>query len=92
MNFRALKAASDEALNEISKYVKKNGSNNVLQSIENQMKFISSEAGSGVNPKEKLSEGRQFTYGILSSREFSSPEELIIKEKLDNVTEQLNRL
>ena len=92
MNLNNLKDASDEALLEISKYIEKNGSNNVLRSIEEQMKFISAAAKNGENPKHKLANGRQFTFGILSSRELSSPNELKIKEKIDKVTEQLVKI
>ena len=92
MTLDNLKDASDEVLQEISAFVENNGKNNLLKSIEEQMKFISSAAKSGNNPKDKLPDGRQFTFGILSSRELSSPEELKIKKKIDVVTEQLNKV
>ena len=92
MGLDNLQDASDIALCEISKYLQKSGKNDALKSIEEQMNFISTAAKSGVNPKYKLPNGRQFTFGTLSSRELSSPEELEIKKKIDVVTEQLSKV
>jgi hypothetical protein len=34
----------------------------------------------------------EFTFGIISSREFASPEELVVKEKLNRVSTKLREL
>jgi hypothetical protein len=50
------------------------------------MQFIRDHAAAGNNPANKLPLGRAFTYGILSSREFVSPEEMILKGLIDEVS------
>lgn len=60
-----------------------------IQSILTQLEFIAHCASQGQNPRNSLPEGRSFTYGIISSREFSSPEELELKKYLTAVDEEL---
>lgn len=60
-----------------------------IQSILAQLKFIADCAKQGKNPRNSLPEGQAFTYGIISSREFASPEELELKKYLTAVDKEL---
>lgn len=56
-----------------------------FQSIVAQLQFIQTCAAKGFNPLDELASGKTFTYGIISSREFASPEEMKLKQYLDQV-------
>ena len=73
----------------VSTFEKLNGKSPVLDSIRAQMTFIFDEAECGENPMESIGPDRPFTFGILSSREFASPDELKLKAKLNRVAELL---
>jgi hypothetical protein len=60
-----------------------------MQSILAQLNFIADCAKEGKNPRNSLPEGKTFTYGIISSREFASPEELELNEYLTAVDMEL---
>lgn len=60
-----------------------------IQSILAQLNFIANCAKQGKNPRSSLPEGQAFTYGIISSREFASPEELELKKYLTAVDKEL---
>jgi len=45
----------------------------------------------GKSPVDELEDGKKFTFGILASREFASPEELLVQEKIDSLTKILIR-
>jgi len=89
MSYKNLTMAAEEVLMELSLFINKNGSNPQLDSIRNQMLFIKKHSEKNINPVKMLDLDREFTYGIISSREFSSGEEMRIKEKLNDVSDQL---
>jgi hypothetical protein len=60
-----------------------------MQSIPDQLKFIADSEKKGKIPRNSLPEGKTFTYGIISSREFASPEELELNEYLTSVGMEL---
>lgn len=62
-----------------------------MQSILAQLNFIADCAKEGKNPRTSLTEGKTFTYGIIASREFASPEELKLNEYLTAVDLELYR-
>lgn len=90
MHFERLAEAASAAIFEIRNFITQHGSAPALDSIESQMRFIYDSALSNRNPLEMVSKDSSFTYGILSSREFASPDEMEIKKKLDRVTELLS--
>ncbi|GAB2528837.1 immunity protein Tsi6 family protein [Microbulbifer agarilyticus] len=89
MKLPEIEQRASDALQAVLAHEKKYGSTPVLKSIKNQMKFIRDCASAGKNPIRELPEGQTFTFGILSSREFSSPEELQVKEELNRVSRLL---
>jgi hypothetical protein len=89
VNYKKLSESSKKALTEFSLRQVPTIDSAVYDSIIEQMKFITYEAGLGNNPREQLPEGKTFTYGIISSRSFASPEELRLKQLLDEVTSLL---
>lgn len=64
-------------------------SNPSHQSILKQIEFIIKCAAKGKNPTEELPAGQTFTYSVIASREFSSPDELAIKKRLDEMSQAL---
>jgi hypothetical protein len=50
------------------------------------MVFIRDNAAAGKNPSKELTSGTKFTYAILASRELASPDELVLKDSIDEVT------
>ncbi|MCS6234260.1 hypothetical protein G3495_03785 [Shewanella baltica] len=60
-----------------------------VTSMLNQIDFIIQHAEKGNNPILQLKAGQTFTYSVLASRELSSPDELKIKELLDDVSEEM---
>ncbi len=85
MKLDPLLEASNNALDEIENLISKNGSNDALNSIKDQIEFIKKHAENGINPKSQLGDNK-FTYPIISSREFANPDEMILQNKLDKVT------
>ena len=63
-----------------------------MDTIESQLEFIEKHAVNEKNPVKMLSPDQKFTYGIISSRELASPDEMILKEKLNQVTNNLRDL
>ncbi|HED17556.1 MAG TPA: hypothetical protein ENI64_12175 [Gammaproteobacteria bacterium] len=90
MDYRMLAECSDTAIKKIFQQINDEGSSEVLESIKQQMIFIRDNALEGKNPALALEAGRQFTYGILASREFASPKELELKEYIDKVSRVLD--
>jgi hypothetical protein len=90
MNFKKLVGAANDALSKIAAFEAKNGESPVHDSIKAQMKFIRDAALASKNPNMELEKDRQFTYAILASREFASPEELVVKLSLDVVSKLLD--
>jgi len=64
-------------------------SNPMHKSILKQIDFIIKCAEKGNNPTEELPTGQTFTYSVIASREFSSPEELAIKNRIDEMSQEL---
>ena len=61
----------------------------VLESIIKQVEFIYDCASKELDPRKNLPKGKAFTYGVLSSKNFTSPEELKLKEQLNNLDDEL---
>ncbi|WP_153039159.1 immunity protein Tsi6 family protein [Microbulbifer sp. Q7] len=89
MNYSDVEDCADRALEAVVGLESKHGKSPVLESIKNQMIFVRDNARVGKNPVDELPDGKSFTFGILSSREFASPEELLVKEKLNRVARLL---
>lgn len=85
MNYQDLSTAANKVITEIDRNKLRFISENTKESIKNQMIFIKSYADQKIDPRSQLN-GSKFTYGIISSREFASPEELEVKELIDNVS------
>jgi hypothetical protein len=85
MNFKELSAAAQNVIAEIDSSKLRFISEVTKQSIKNQMIFVCEFADRGIDPRTQL-DGRQLTYGIISSREFASPEELEVKKLIDRVS------
>lgn len=85
----SLASAVKDALVELDKLIENHGTSSILESIKHQLQFIQQKAEEGKDPVDELRDGKKFTFGILASREFSSPEELVVQEKIDSVTEIL---
>lgn len=90
MNYQKLSAAASKVIMEIESDKLSYTSDGTKQSIKNQMIFIKKYADQNIDPRTKL-DGNQFTYGIISSREFSSPDELEIKALIDDVSKILDK-
>lgn len=58
-------------------------------SILNQLEFIIKYSEQLLDPKSQLKSGETFTYSIAASREFTSPNEIAIKEHLDQVSREM---
>lgn len=86
MDYKALFAAANDVIHAIDAQPPQYASKNVLTSIKNQMLFIRDHAAVGNDPAKELPSGKAFNYGILSSREFASPEEMILKDLIDEVS------
>jgi|GEM_PF-2477184 len=86
MDYKALCTAAEKVIVAIDMQPPQYASAGVLASIKNQMVFIRDNAAIGKNPSKELTSGKKFTYGILSSREFASPDELVLKELIDAVS------
>lgn len=86
MDYEELYTAANNVILAIDNNLPEYASKNVLISIKNQMLFIRDHAAAGNNPAKELPLGKAFTYGILSSREFASPEEIILKGLIDEVS------
>ncbi len=90
MDYEALSVSAEAAINKLEKYTNKVGSTGVLESITKQLIFIRDKAVEGKNPLFELEEKKYFTYRILASKEFASPEELEIKKSIDYVSRILD--
>lgn len=85
MNYKKLSLAAGEVIKEIEGSKLRFISEGAKESIKNQMIFIKEYADKAIDPRTQLN-GNKFTYGIISSREFSSPEELEVKAMIDEVS------
>ena len=90
MDFVKLKEQVDLVLDHIDAYTEKYGSSAALESIRNQMIFIGENARKKVNPVPEMGDDKKFTYAIIASRELASPDELVLKEAIDEVSSLLD--
>jgi hypothetical protein len=90
--FEVLANSAREAINEMYALSKKVGHSSWMDSIQPQLEFIEGHAANKMNPVKMLAPDQEFTYGIVSSRELASPDEMILKEKLNLVTRNLREL
>lgn len=86
MDYDALCTAAEKVITAIDTQPPQYASKNILTSIKNQMVFIRDNAAVGKNPSKELASGTTFTYSIISSRELASPDELVLKGLIDDVT------
>ncbi|WP_215396943.1 hypothetical protein [Rheinheimera oceanensis] len=91
MDYQALYTAANNVVVAIDIRTLQHASPDILASIKNQMIFIRDNAAAGRNPSDELAPGAKFTYAILASREFASPEELVLQDLIDKVTSILIR-
>lgn len=89
MDYNALCNAATNVIVAIDTQAPQYASANVLTSIKNQMVFIRDNAAAGKNPSKELASGTKFTYGILASRELASPDEVILRDLIGEVTKIL---
>jgi hypothetical protein len=90
--FESLAKSARDAIREVHQLSQKIGHNDWMDSIKSQLEFIEKHAINERNPVKMLSPDQEFTYGIISSRELASPDEMILKEKLNQVTSNLKDL
>ena len=90
--YGALVSSTIEALEELENFEIHGSSYPWAESIRNQIEFIKTHAENNKNPVKELSDGEAFNYSIISSRNLTSPEEMVLKSKLDCVTENLRNL
>ncbi|EIK46963.1 hypothetical protein O59_000984 [Cellvibrio sp. BR] len=89
MNLLNVERAALQAIDKFTNQKIINTNDPSIQSILAQLNFIASCAKQGKNPRSSLPEGKSFTYGIISSREFASPDELELKKYLIEVDKEL---
>ncbi|MCD1597485.1 hypothetical protein [Rheinheimera aquimaris] len=89
MNYQALQLAAEQVIAAIDKTKPSCVSVDVLASIKRQMEFICKHAAAGDNPSAELPAGVKFTYAVLASRELTSPDELTLQAKINEVTRLL---
>lgn len=92
MSLEKLASAALSAREEIKRLAESSGNQPWMNSVNSQMEFIERKAKNGENPVKCLNRNEEFTYGIISSRELSSPDEMKVKEKLNKVSEILRSL
>jgi hypothetical protein len=90
--YGALVSSTIEALEELGNFETHGSYYPWAESIRNQIKFIRTRAEDKKNPIKELGDGEVFNYSIISSRNLTSPEEMVLKSKLDRVTENLRNL
>ncbi len=90
MNYVELAERADTAIQKLQEFIDNNGSTDVLESIKEQMLFIKGKALTKKNPAYELENNQKFTYAILASREFASPQELELKEYINKVSRILD--
>ena len=91
MNCQALQLAAEQVITAINKIAPASICVDVLASIKRQMEFICKHAAAGNNPSAELPAGVKFTYAVLASRELTSPDELTLQDKINEVTRLLIR-
>ncbi|WP_369983876.1 hypothetical protein [Thalassolituus sp.] len=91
-DFEILANSAREAINEMYALSKKVGHYSWMDSIKPQLEFIESHAADKRDPLKMLAPDQEFTYGIVSSKELASPDEMMLKDKLNLVTRNLREL
>lgn len=89
MNYQALQLAAEQVIAAINNPPSAGISVDVLASIKRQMEFICKHAAAGSNPSAELPTGVKFTYAVLASRELTSPDEMTLQAKINEVTRLL---
>jgi len=74
MSVRELEVAAQKADRSVSEIEKYRGASDAIDSVGKQMKFIARKASEGRNQVQELN-GNKFTYSLIASKEFDSPEE-----------------
>jgi len=91
MSMRELEVAAQKAYRSVSEIENSRGASDAIDSIRKQMQFIARKASEGKNPVQELN-GNKFTYSLIASKEFDSPEEKFSKNDLDIVSDLLDSL
>lgn len=89
MDYKTLSTAANKVIVAIDTQAPQYASPDILASIKNQMVFIRDNAAVGKNPYKELAAGIKFTYAVLASRELAGPDELFLKDSIDEVTKIL---
>lgn len=89
MNFILLTKKAKIAKNKISVSGVIDQNSPSILSILQQLDFIINFSGQGIDPKAQLKTGQTFTYSVIASREFCSPDELDLKKYLDDVSREI---
>ena len=90
--YDSLVSSAVAALEELKKFENQSSSYPWVESVKNQIEFIKTHAENRKNPVKELSNRKTFNYGIVASRDLTSPDEEILKDKLDDVTENLQNV
>jgi len=90
MDYRNLAESANTSIQKLQEFIESNGSSDTLESIKQQMTFIRDNALEDKDPSLELNSSQKFTYAILSAREFSSPQELELKEYINKVSRILD--
>ncbi len=93
MIFKELEDGATKAIDMLEEYFKLNQDMKFITTIITQMEFIQKCAKVHIDPlKAVLEQNKPFTFGILSSKNFASPQELAMKEQLDIVSELMEKV
>ena len=76
----------------MDKFIKRNGDRVIFKPIREQLNFILMHAKENQNPIDHLEKNQKFTFGVITDREFSSPEELRLKESFDRIFDELKKI
>jgi len=90
--YELLISSAIAALEELRKFENRSSSYPWAESFRNQIEFIKTHAENRKNPVKELSNRKTFNYGIVASRDLTSPDEEVLKDKLDDVTENLQNV
>jgi len=92
MSYENLYLSSKMALKKIDEFEEKNGNWSIFETIRAQIIFINTHAYEKKNPVAYLKENQSFTFGVISSKEFSSPDELNLKKYFDKIFDDIRSI
>lgn len=94
MTFKQLATECEQAYKMLKEYQEKCGNAQpAIDLIMAQIDFIRACAKVNIDPLQvAIDQRKPFNFGIVSSRLFASPEELVVKSQLDTVSECMDKL